>query len=153
MIPIVTITYAAIAAVVFGVVWRRRRRVEKEVANHRDKFDQFAKRFVYFYWKDVANNESDMPPNEPCEESLEEILADITWEITQAQDRYFLAMRCVSSDDGWWFDFSWKRNSWASVAAKVGSPPNYDRVDLLDDLYKKWFGPFLQKAIDRAVAG
>jgi hypothetical protein len=53
------------------------------------EFERFARRFVTAYWQDVI----DHPGLEPIEETLDALLARISWESTVTCDEYAIVMR------------------------------------------------------------
>ena len=53
----------------------------------RSKFDDFAQRFVREYWGVVKNGIFPMPPNEPVEEPLDEILAQVSYETELGEEK------------------------------------------------------------------
>jgi hypothetical protein len=59
----------------------------KKIANA--DFERFARRFVSAYWQDVI----DHPGLEPIEETLDALLATISWELVVTRNEYGIIMR------------------------------------------------------------
>ena len=111
-----------------------------DLNNH---FAAFARRFVHHYWDDVSRGVSDMSPNEPREQSLDELLAKVKLETFSipglfGSDRFVLRM-IRDSGETWRFTFKRTKVRWAIVKATAGSAPQDNRVNLLGSIYSRSF--------------
>lgn len=70
-------------------------------ANSNADFERFASSFVRAYWSTIKDGTFSMPPNEPVEETLEELLSAVSFEIEPInQGRYEFRMTGEAGD--WW---------------------------------------------------
>lgn len=111
------------------------------------QFEHFAETFVRVYWETFKNNTFPMPPNEPVEETLEELLADVSHDtVLQAnsdRERPLHLLRMTSTHGAWWhFTFRNKASAWQLVGASAPSA-NETPHDLLGPVYSEYFAPFL----------
>ena len=112
---------------------------------------QFVDRFVIAYWDDVANTPSEFADHsDPCEESLEELLADVTVDWSQNTPEHLRIEMSNTIGDAWRFVFADNRGTWVLKTATSGSLPDINRVDLLDSTYNDYFRPFLDRVIANA---
>jgi len=117
-------------------------------------FRFFAEIFVRKYWETVKNRTFQMPPDEPVDETIEELLSRVSHEIevgpASAKDKPLHTLRMVNTyGDSWLFRFRNSRGSWELVAASAqsdGMTPH----DLLGPVYARYFGPFLRHVTDAA---
>ena len=111
-------------------------------------FGAFAAEFVRAYWETVKCGDFPMPPNEPVEQTLEELLTSVSHKVellppsTGSGRSYRLHMsdHCA---DLWDFDFQKVAENWRLVSAAAKSSENTKPHDLLDSVYQSYFGPFL----------
>ncbi|MEQ8768624.1 MAG: hypothetical protein RL885_32255 [Planctomycetota bacterium] len=114
----------------------------------RSDFEPFASAFVRAYWECVQNGAFPMPPDEPVEETLDELLAEISFQTSGD----VLEMENTHGDR-WSFGFRWRGGRWELIEASCdsdgGSPS-----DLLGPVYAEHFEPMLRhverKANERA---
>jgi len=115
-------------------------------------FDTFAQDFVRRYWETVKLGTFPMPPNEPVEESLEELLSAVTFETEPSQKTkgdYLLTMRSKLGD--WWrFTFRESAHRWEVIGCSASSEVPSRPHDLLDSVYGQYFGPFLRHVTENA---
>ena len=105
-------------------------------------FESFAKRFVHCYWETVKSQRFPMPPNEPIEESLDEILSGVTFETEEIGVEHVLLMR--SEDWAWWkYTFRNTADGWMLTEGNARSLDPSEPHDLLAPPYESWFRPFL----------
>ncbi len=104
-------------------------------------FESFAERFVQCYWETVKSQRYSMPPNEPVEESLNEILSGVTFE-TEVFGEHVVLMR--SGEWAWWkFTFVGRRDNWTLARASARSLDESVPHNLLIPPYERLFRPFL----------
>ena len=118
-------------------------------------FDVFAGEFVRAYWETVKSGDFPMPPDEPVEETLEELLADVshTTEVlspcTRSEASRSLHMSNTYGD--WWaFQFRESVEGWKLVSAAARSDDDTRPHDLLDVVYRPYFGPFIRHVTEVA---
>ena len=91
---------------------------------------QFVDRFATAYWDDVANNPSEFADHsDTCEESLEELLADVTVDWSQNTPEHLRIEMSNTIGDAWRFVFADNRGTWMLKTATSGSLPYINRVD------------------------
>ena len=123
-------------------------------------FRSFAERFVRCYWEEVSRGSPEFANHsDPCEQSPEELLAEIDWETPRQSDnavstdgQWSLQM-ANTSGDAWRFTFRLDGSEWVLVTATSGSRRKPARVDLLDETYARDFRPFLNRIIRKARNG
>lgn len=115
-------------------------------------FDTFAQSFVRNYWETLKLGTYPMPPNEPVEESLEELLTAVTFEISPAskvQNGRLLTMRSKRGD--WWtFTFRDSPHGWEVIGCLANSDDSSHPHDLFDTNFGQHFGPFLRHVTAKA---
>ncbi|RPI78518.1 MAG: hypothetical protein EHM45_06260 [Desulfobacteraceae bacterium] len=119
------------------------------------RFDQFARRFVRAYWETVKADIFAMPPNEPVEESLEELLAAVSHETEMENERRqstpVFRLRMTHRLGDWWlFCFRDGSRGWELLAASARSNDEQKPHDLLGPAYDRWFRPFLAHVTELA---
>lgn len=121
-----------------------------------ERFKDFAARFVYAYWEVVKSGTFAMPPNEPVEESLEELLGRVSHstEIQNSTNRsapiYNVRMEDTLGD--WWlFSFRDVSGTWELTGASAKSDDKKNPHDLLGAVYAGWFRPFLTHVTELAT--
>ncbi len=112
------------------------------------RFELFAEAFVRTYWATVKSGDFPMPPDEPVEETLEELLSDILRETTlsPSSDRCGLTgeLRMTSRHGDWWlFQFREIESQWTLQKASAASD-SHQPHDLLGPDYAADFKPFLR---------
>ena len=113
------------------------------------KFELFAETFVRKYWETVKSGAFPMPPDEPVEETIEELLSDVSH---QTELRPVLghggpsyALRMTSRQGDWWlFTFRYGGRAWELVGASASSNTQTPH-DLLGPVYSGYFEPFLRQ--------
>jgi len=118
-------------------------------------FKRFASAFVDAYWRAVKDGTFSMPPNEPVEESLEELLSAVSYTTelkgarNQARKEYMLRMTGEMGD--WWiFGFSRCGKAWKLVSASARSDNKNSSHDLLGVVYESYFRPLLEHSTTSA---
>lgn len=109
---------------------------------HTASFAAFAERFVRFYWETVKSQKFSMPPDEPPEESIDEILSGVTSSTEKVGADHVLFMK--SGEWAWWrYVFRSTADGWMITAGSARSLDPSVPHDLLAPPYDHWFGPFL----------
>ena len=107
-----------------------------------ESFEAFVERFVRSYWTTVKAQKFSMPPNEPVEESVEEILAGVATSIEKVGADHVLVMR--SGDWAWWkYVFRSTAAGWVVTEASARSLDRSAPHDFLAPPYDQYFRPFL----------
>lgn len=120
------------------------------------RFELFAREFVRKYWETVKSGAFLMAPNEPIEETVEELLAGISHETEldssgQTGPLYKLCM--LNTDgDGWHFGFRESAGSWVLVGGSASSDDDKKPHDLFGPVYSQHFEPFLHHVTEVANA-
>ena len=122
-----------------------------------DRFELFAQAFVRVYWETVKSQRFSMPPDEPVEKTVEELLSEISYSISSEQSQaesevpYGLLMKNTYGD--WWL-ITFRRTStgWRSVGFSAPSDDPSKPHDLLDAVYSPYFKPFLEHVTRIAIA-
>ena len=116
---------------------------------HTSDFEEFAAEFVRTYWQTVKSRKFSMPPDEPAEETVEELLTTISHKVetdlplTRSNTSCKLHMSAQSGD--WWsFRFQNTADGWRLVDAAARSDDPTKPHDLLDAAYAPYFEPFLR---------
>jgi hypothetical protein len=112
-------------------------------------FDLFAAEFVRAYWRTLKNGDFPMPPNEPVEETVEELIAAVSHEIemnlSSVGSKSVYRLRMISAFGSWWvFSFVRVARGWRLVGAKASSLDPARPHDLLGAVYGPDFEPFLR---------
>jgi hypothetical protein len=112
-------------------------------------FEAFAAEFVCAYWETVKSRKFSMPPDEPVEETVEELLAAVSHkvEIDSPSTRWKASCKLhMSGRSGDWWDFRFQKaaDGWRLVDATARSDDVTRPHDLLDTVYGAYFGPFLR---------
>lgn len=112
------------------------------VAAH-SKFEAFAENFVRMYWVTIKSGAFSMPPHEPVDETIEELLSEISHrtEFRRESGLHLLHMKNTHGD--WWrFTFQASGQCWELVAASARSDSETPH-DLLGPVYSHHFVPLL----------
>ena len=112
-------------------------------------FEHFASAFVDAYWSAVKDGTFSMPPNEPVEESLEELLSAISYTIGRKGKEFTLRMT-TEMGDWWMFGFSHCNGVWKLMSASARSDKRNSPHDLLGAVYESYFRPMLEHATTKA---
>jgi hypothetical protein len=104
-------------------------------------FGSFARRFVTAYWQEVI----DYPGLEPIEQTLDELLGTMSWELQVTGDEHTIIMRNKAGDE-WNFGFERLENEWKILKF------NDTRKDLLAFPYDRYFRPMLERVVRSALA-
>ena len=109
------------------------------------EFESFAARFVRCYWETLKSQRFLMPPNEPINESIEEILAAVSYTTEESGADHILLMR--SGDRDWWkYTFRRSAEGWTVTGCSARSLDPAAPHDLLAIPYEIWFRPLLTYA-------
>jgi len=122
----------------------------------RSTFEPFAAKFVRVYWETVKSGAFPMPPNEPVEETVDELLSTISTKTRFARvpgnkfDSFQLSM-INESGDSWRFLFQPAFDgAWQLVGASTQPEGGKQAHDLLGPVYAEWFTPFLRHVTEMA---
>ena len=120
------------------------------------QFDEFASAFVRKYWQDVADNVDKLPPYEPCDESVDDILATISYttsheDISGQSSKAFVLRMMATSGSIWRFAFKERAGRWSLLAAVANDETDEHRVDLLGEYYGETFRPILERITNLAA--
>jgi hypothetical protein len=112
------------------------------------KFDSFAVAFVRKYWETVKSGAFPMPPDEPVEETIEELRSDVSHETelrpASGHGGPSYALRMMSRHGDWWlFTFRDSGRGWELVGEFARSDTQTPH-DLLGPTYSGYFEPFLR---------
>lgn len=108
-------------------------------------FSRFAENFVSAYWSVTKDGLFSMPPDEPVEESLKELLQDIEYSCQAKGCGYVLTMRETTENWSWWkFGFVYRNKSWCIKDASTRSLDKSIPHDLLSPPYDEYFKAFLE---------
>jgi hypothetical protein len=107
-------------------------------------FEAFAADFFRAYWETVKAGEFSMPPNEPVEVALEEMLATVSY--TAEMDSLSTILH-MSAEFGDWWDFRFQKETkgWRLVGATARSDDDSKPHDLLGTVFAPYFEPFLRR--------
>jgi hypothetical protein len=112
------------------------------------KVEMFAEAFVRKYWETVKSGAFQMPPDEPVEETIEDLLSEVSHhtELRSGSGRggRSYVLRMMSRHGDWWlFTFRDSGRAWELVGASANSDTQTPH-DLLGPVYAGYFGPFLR---------
>lgn len=121
------------------------------------RFESFARDFVRAYWQTVKSGNFSMPPNEPVEETVDELLAAVSHETeidtSSTHSGRVFKVRMTNTQGDWWiFSFREISGTWNLVACSARSGEDGKPHDLLDTVYSQYFGPFLRHVTEAANA-
>jgi len=119
------------------------------------KVKAFVAAFVRAYWETVKSGKHSMPPNEPIEETVEELLAQVSHKVEIDTPSTGLKTSCtlhMSARTGDWWEFRFQRTAvgWSLVDALASAGDDAKPHDLLDTVYGPYFKPFLQHVTEVA---
>jgi hypothetical protein len=123
-----------------------------------DAFIDFCQRFVRNYWDEIAQGPTELPGSEPCEMSLEELLSEITYQTFCGHDGngecaglFTLRMsRMNRFGEAWQFAFHRDNGRWRLQSATSETRRPSSSCNWLDDVYARWFRPFLDRIIEKS---
>jgi hypothetical protein len=112
------------------------------------RFESFAAAFVRKYWQTVKTGAFPLPPDEPFEKSIEELLADISHQTefrpASGHGGPLYVLRMTNAQGDWWqFIFRESGLAWELVGASARSDSGTPH-DLLGPVYSRYFEPFLR---------
>jgi hypothetical protein len=116
------------------------------------KFDLFASNFVRAYWETVKKNTFPMPPDEPIEETLDELLSVIS-HVTEIEKHTpplesLFRIRMTNTDGDWWlFSFHAGNEEWTLINCLAKSDHDNIPHNLLGPSYSQFFRPFLNHVV------
>jgi hypothetical protein len=137
------------------------------------RFELFAQEFVRKYWETVKSGAFPMPPNEPIEETVEELLSGVSHQTelkpASARGGPSYVLRMMGTYGSWWL-FTFRDSGRARELVGASAPSdNQTPHELLGPVYSQYFEPFLRhvtkaandtlvsasetKGIPRATAG
>ncbi len=122
-------------------------------ANPDADFERFAAGLVRSYWSTVKSEAFSMPPNEPVEESLDELLSSVSYKIEQCIDGNFQLLMTGEAGDWWRFGFTRRGRAWEMTSASAKSDNTNSPHDLMNGVYAPHFRPFLRHVTDQANDG
>lgn len=116
---------------------------------------KFAAEFVRAYWEIAKSNEFSMPPNEPVEETVEELLAAVSHKVESDSPATGVKPSCkihMWGQSGDWWDFGFKKTTdgWSLVDAAARSDDDTRPHNLLGTEYAPYFEPFLRHVTEVA---
>jgi len=119
------------------------------------RFESFAKVFVRKYWETVKSGAFPMPPDEPVEETIDELMSGISHQ-TELKDASrggtAYTLRMMSTQGDWWlFTFRDSGRRWVLVGASANSGTRTPH-DLLGPVYSCYFEPFIRH-VERVANG
>ena len=113
-------------------------------------FKRFASAFVCAYWSTVKGGTFSMPPDEAVEETLEDLLSAVSFEIEPTNQGCHQFRMTGEAGDWWRFRFDGQPGSWRLVGASARSEKKNSPHDLLGDVYATHFRPFLEHVATQA---
>lgn len=120
------------------------------------RFDEFVARFMRIYWQDVIDNNHKLPPYEPCEESLDEILAETKYETSHERavdntGQIFVLRMFAQLGSTWRFIFTHRAGRWQILEAFANDESDEHRCDMLDETYGQYFRESLERTTAQAT--
>ncbi|MFN4873174.1 MAG: hypothetical protein ACK5JP_05120 [Akkermansiaceae bacterium] len=118
-------------------------------------FERFASAFVKVYWRVVKEGTFSLPPNEPVEESLEEILSAVSFTtekkgIQNKSGNEYMFRMTGELGDWWLFGCNHSGRAWKLVSASARSDKKNSPHDLLGLVYGVYLRPMLEHVTNRA---
>ncbi|MFK5921466.1 MAG: hypothetical protein QM496_04760 [Verrucomicrobiota bacterium] len=115
--------------------------------------DNFSDLLVRNYWATIRSNRFPMPPNEPVEESVEEILADISYQFKADSNASYFTLQMNSKLGEWWrFGFKASGGHWELIEFVVPSEKRDEHRDLLAPPYGEHLRSFLDYIVSASNA-
>lgn len=121
------------------------------------RFESFARDFVRAYWQTVKSGTFSMPPDEPVEETVDELLAAVSHETeigtSSNHSGPLFKIRMTNRLGDWWiFIFREISPAWNLVGCSARSGEDGKPHDLLGPVYSQYFEPFLRHVTEAANA-
>ncbi|MFG0262697.1 MAG: hypothetical protein ACF788_09935 [Novipirellula sp. JB048] len=118
-------------------------------------FASFANRFVRSYWQTVKSGDFPMPPNEPIEETVEELIAEISFTtgVRDAPKNISVVYEVLMTSrlgDWWSFGFRHDPDGWQLIECTARSDDESKPHDLLNAAHSEYFRLFLAHVTDAA---
>jgi hypothetical protein len=112
------------------------------------RFELFAEAFARKYWETVKSGAFSMPPDEPVEESVDELLSGVSRQMelmpSAGDGGPECVLRMINSHGDWWvFTFRGTRRAWEIVGASAGSS-DHTSHDLFGPVYAQYYAPMLR---------
>ncbi len=123
----------------------------------RQRFETFSSAFVRAYWQTVKGGNFSMPPDEPVEETVEELISSVSQETETVQSgtgsRPLYKLRMTNASGDWWlFSFREGPRGWVLAGCSASSDDDGKPHDLLGPIYYSYFDPFLRHVTELANA-
>jgi hypothetical protein len=107
-------------------------------------FEAFAEAFVRAYWQTIKSGAFSMPPHEPVEESIEELLSEVSHRTESHRDGSLHKLHMENVHGDWWqFSFRASGGRWELIGASARSESEIPH-DLLGPVYSHHFAPMLR---------
>ncbi len=107
-------------------------------------FEPFAGAFVRAYWETIKGGAFSMPPDEPVDESIEELFSGISHRTEFRRDGSLHVLHMENTHGDWWrFSFVAGGGRWELVGASARSDSGIPH-DLLGPVYSHHFAPMLR---------
>jgi hypothetical protein len=107
-------------------------------------FEVFAEAFVRAYWETIKGGAFSMPPNEPVDQSIEELLAEVSHRTEFHPEGSLHELHMENTHGDWWrFSFRATGRRWQLVGASARSDSETPH-DLLGPVYSRYFAPLLR---------
>jgi hypothetical protein len=113
-------------------------------------FERFASFFVRAYWSTIKDGTFSMPPNDPVEGTLEELLSAVSFEIEPKNQGHHQLRMTGEVGDWWKFGFGGQRGTWKLTSASARSDKKNSPHDLLGEVFAQHFRPFLEHVAAQA---
>lgn len=110
-------------------------------------FETFAQRFVRAYWETLKSGAFPMPPDEPIDETVEELLSAVSHRTELNESRGCPILNVQMTDtlgDSWLFSFRETAGTWMIFGCSAKSDDEQNPHDLLGSIYEPYFGAFLR---------
>jgi hypothetical protein len=123
----------------------------------RQRFESFSSAFVRAYWQTVKEGKFSTPPDEPVEETVEELVSSVTQETETVQPGTgsgpLYKLRMTNTGGDWWlFSFREGPRGWVLAGCSARSGEHGKPHDLLGPIYCAYFDPFLRHVTKLANA-
>lgn len=107
-------------------------------------FEAFAEAFVRAYWETIKSGAFSMPPHEPVEESIEQLLSEVSHRMEFHRHASLHELHMENSHVDWWrFSFRATGSRWELVEALARSDSETPH-NLLGPVYSHYFAPMLR---------
>lgn len=107
-------------------------------------FEVFAATFVRAYWETIKSGAFSMPPHEPVDESVEELLLEVSHRTEFRREGSSHVLHMENTHGDWWrFTFRANGGRWELVGASARSDSDTPH-DLLGPFYVHQFAPLLR---------